>query len=131
MNARLSIALLLLSVAGCWSEQAYQKHLGDRRQRLLQMYPPEKTTRADVRQKWAEVGAKPERSATRPSAGWADMGPDLMRDKAMQSEARTGKTVQFVDLYCGPDGFMSLCCCTFFFDEHERLTDALWEPMSD
>jgi len=49
-------------------------------------------------------------------------------------EASTGKRIESVDRYWGPDGFMSLCYCWYFYDASGKLIDLIdveWEFKSD
>ncbi len=126
---KIHLAFLLvccMALVGCMSTEQYQ---AQRRLRLLEMYPPGTTTRADVQKKWDTI--RPDLSVTRPAAGWNACNEPWIRAFVENSERRTGKPVYQVDRYMGPDGFLSLCWCWFCFDEHDRLVDAEWQYHSD
>jgi hypothetical protein len=111
---------------GCMSPEQIK---AERRQRLLEMYPPGKTTREDVQKRWDMH--RPDLSVVRPAAGWSECKTGWIRAFVENSERRTGKSVYRFDRYWGPDGVLSLCWCWFCFDENDRLVDAEWQYHSD
>src|SRR5688500_4658200 len=102
-HSRFSIFAILLGIplvfAGCSSAAMYDPEV--RRERLLAIYPPGRTTRADVQKKWAPTG--PELTVARPADGWAALDKPRVREHVTASERRTGKPVRLVDCYAGPD----------------------------
>jgi len=121
-----------VACAGCSSPAMYDPKI--RRDRLLAVYPPGQTTRADVQRKWAPVN--PEFSVARAPDGWATLDKPRVRERIAASELRTGKPVQLVDCYVGPDSrssfdFSGLCYCWFYYDAEERVVDAEWQYHTD
>jgi len=128
----LSAALLFAGCAlwvGCASDAQIVQ---ERREGMLAEYPPEKTTRANVRARW---GSQPDMVATRPDSGWASARPPVVAKRAVVSEQRTGKLVARVERYSGPDfggsSIVSLCHGWFYYDGADRVVDVEWEYMSD
>jgi hypothetical protein len=118
--------LLCIALIGCASTQ---QNGAERRQKLLEMYPPGSTTRADVQNKWGANHC--DFSVTRPTEGWRVYNNDYVRARVENSEQRTGKPVYRCERYMGPDGFLSLACCWYYYDEQDRLVDAEWQYHSD
>src|SRR5437867_2786498 len=119
---RLTFILFALVISsGCVS---YERHAEARRQRLLSLYPPGISTRADVQARWGRIN--PEISELRPAGGWAECRLPFVRERCATSERRTGKQVERCDLYWGPDGLVSLCYCWFYYDQSDRLLDVDW-----
>ena len=99
-----------------------------RRQRLLELYPPGKTTRVDVQKKW---GTQPVLSETRPVSGW-DGSARPVQEHVAKSEQRTGQAVYRFERYWGPDGASGgLCYCWFYYDVSDRVVDVEWQYSSD
>jgi hypothetical protein len=118
--------------AGCSSAAMYDPKV--RRERLLLIYPPGQTTRADVQRKWAPI--TPEFAVARPVDGWAALDEPRVRDRIAASEQRTGKPVHLVDCYVGPDSrssfdFLGLCYCWFYYDAADRVVDVEWQYHTD
>ena len=129
MTRRLTIllvALLHTVLAGCMSHETYVEK---RRQGLLEIYPTETTTRADVAKRWEPT--KPEFSYTRPSAGWAALDVSFVGQQVQAVETRIGRSVAVVERYFGVDGLFGLCRCWFYFDSSDRLVDVDWQYVSD
>lgn len=110
-----AVILLLLACAACVSAATYA---AQRREKLLALYPPGTTNRADVQSRFP---TQPEFSELRPDSGWG----------VEQSERRTGKSPYRVERYLAPDGWLSLCRCWFYYDESDRLVDADWVYVKD
>jgi hypothetical protein len=130
----ISAVLLAITVAcaGCSSPAMYDPKI--RRDRLLAIYPPGQTTRADVQKKWAPIN--PEFTVARPADGWAALDKPGVRERIAASERRTGKPVQLVDCYVGPDGrssldFFGLCYCWFYYDAADKVVDVEWQYHTD
>src|SRR5688572_4390644 len=100
-----------------------------RRQRLLEMYPPGRATRADVHRKWERT--RWEVSEPRPVSGWTALTNAWIRTRALNSEQRTGKTVHLVESQLAPDGLFSLCVCWFYYDDKDRIVDVEWQWHTD
>jgi hypothetical protein len=111
---------------GCYSAD-YDPQV--RRQRLLEIYPPQQASREDVQQHWQPTN--PEFTALWPPGGWADLDRPRVRQHIAASEQRTGRPVQRVDCYVGPDGMFGLCYCWFYYDEHDKVVDAEWQYHTD
>src|SRR5262245_38240753 len=109
---RLIVLALTVCVCGCYSAEHDPVV---RRERLLAIYPPGQTTRADVQKKWTPLD--PEYTSARPAEGWAALDKARVRECVLGSEMRTGKPVSRVDCYVGPDGMFGLCYCWFYYDE--------------
>ena len=128
-----TLAILLAAFAcACESDQAYQqrhqKLSAQGREWLLAKYPPGQTTRAEIRKR---LGARPEVAATQPAGGWDARAAPWLRDVVSQSEARTGKSVFYVDIYFGPVGDRMIPgFLQFFFDDDGRIIDADFDPHS-
>jgi len=101
-----------------------------RRQRLLEMYPPGRATRADVHRKWEHT--KWDVSEIRPASGWTAATNAWIRARVLNSEQRTGKPVQRVESELAPDGLSgSLCVCWFYYDDKDRIVDVEWQWHTD
>jgi hypothetical protein len=120
---RTLILLFSLTVAGCVS---YQEHAAERTAQLREMYPPG-MSREEVQGKWG----KPDFSASRPTNGWDSDPNQYIAKKLKDVEASTGKKVESVDRYWGPDGWMSLCYCWYFYDSGGKIVDVEWQYKSD
>lgn len=123
-----SLLAISMLVVSCYSQRDYDAHNEMRRQRLLQMYPVRKTTRQDVAKRW---NSTPEKSATRPKAGWKTHPDTLVAEFTENAEKRIGKKIAKVERYFGADGMFSLCYCWFYYDASDRLLDAEWQWSSD
>jgi hypothetical protein len=125
------LAACALSSACASSAQDAQYALR-RRDEMLAVYPPGKTTRTDVRARWS---VEPDVVAIREDAGWLRGHPSAAARHAVASERRTGKPVARVERYSGPDptgsSFISLCHGWFFYDDADQVIDVEWEYMSD
>ena len=122
-----SITLLVAGlIAGCVSPQQYE---AERRQRLLTLYPPGATTRADVATRWGEQPAT--ETAKRPSAGWSGHELPGVVQRCLASEQRTGKRIESCERRRGADGLFGLCYCWFYYDSRDRLVDTEWQRSSD
>ena len=123
---RLSVFLLIvgLIVAACAS---YQEYAAERTARLRQMYPPG-MSKEDVQAKWGDT--RQDFSSSRPSQGWAAYPNDYIANKLGDRETVTGKRIEFVDRYWGPDGFLPLCYCWYFYDSSGRIVDVEWQYKS-
>ena len=119
------ILLLALTVTGCVS---YQEHAAERTARVREMYPAGMSKEA-VQAKWGQT--KPDFSASRPTNGWDSEPNQYIAKKLKDVEARTRKKVGSVDRYWGPDGWMSLCNCWYFYDSGGKLVDVEWQYKSD
>ena len=82
-----------------------------------------------MQERWE--GIEPSLSIARPEAGWQVDSSELVPWKALSAEMRTGKAVELVERYWGPDGFLSLCYCWFYYDAEDRLVDVEWQYCSD
>jgi hypothetical protein len=121
-----SAVCLGITLVGCASREEYA---AKRRQRLLALYPPGTTTRADVQNRW---GKPPELSETRPASGWGGFAHPAVRVHAVASEQRTGKTVHRCERYFGPDGWSGgLCYCWYYYDDRDCIVDAEWQWHTD
>lgn len=92
------------------------------------MYPPG-MSKADVQSKWGQ--SKPDFSATRPADGWSSYQNKFIADMLGDMETRTGKTLESVERYWGPDGFLSLAYCWYYYDPADKLVDVAWQYKSD
>src|SRR6185295_4406555 len=87
------VVAVCMAVVGCGSLEKYEE---ERRQSLLTIYPPGRTSRDDVRNKW---GANRPRNlpfyyaATRPADGWDHFNDEYVRGRAIRSEQRIGQSV--------------------------------------
>jgi hypothetical protein len=118
--------------AGCSSRGAHDPKV--RRERLLAIYPPGHTARADVQKKWAPT--TPELTVVRPTDGWCVLDKPDIRERVAASEQRTRKPIQLVDCYVGPDSrssvdFFGLCCCWFYYDTADKVVDVEWQYHTD
>jgi hypothetical protein len=121
------LAACVGTAIGCGSSP--EAYANERRQRLLAIYPPGKTSRADVQAKWP---VQPEISEARPAGGWSACAHAAIRERAATSERRTGRTVERCERYFGPDGISgSLCYVWFYYDERDDLVDAEWQFHTD
>jgi hypothetical protein len=122
-----SVALLAATLlTSCASPEQYA---AERRQRLLALYPPGVTTRADVTARWGQQPVT--LTAQRPKAGWSAYEFPAIAQRCLASEQRTGKRVESCERRHGADGLFALCYCWFYYDRHDRLTDVEWQWASD
>ena len=113
-------------LSGCTS---YEHYVAERRQRLLTIYPPNVTTRADVMARWH--GRAADYTYQRPSAGWAAHEYPYIGQRCLTSEQRTGKQVASCESRYGADGLFNLCDCWFYYDRRNRVLDADWVARGD
>lgn len=99
-----------------------------RRQKLLEIYPPGQTTRAEVQAKWSPIN--PDVSATRPVEGWSACVNDNIRRHTFAAEMRSGQMIHRTERYLGVDG-LGLCWCWFYYNELDTLVDAECQFHSD
>ena len=125
MTLILGVLFLLGGAGGCVSAE---KEWADRREKLLVLYPPGKTTRADVQAKFKST---PEFSLVRPEGGWATLEQAVIADHILSSQQRVGTMVTRCERYLAPDGFLGLCNCWFYYDDRDILLDAEWQYHSD
>ena len=85
--------------------------------------------REEVQAKWGKT--KPDFSASRPPNGWQAYQNQYIAKKMNDVEASAGKEVDSVDRYWGPDGWMSLCYCWYFYDSDGKIVDVEWQYKSD
>src|SRR5262245_6103509 len=105
----------------------YAKH---RSLDLLTLYPPGTTSRFDVATRWSPL--HPEFSEVRPKDGWSHFPTPYVRDRVLDSERRTGKSVHRCERYWGPDGISGgLCYCWFYYDDADMITDVEWQFHTD
>lgn len=124
-----SVLGLVITLGGCASPEKYE---AKRRQQLLALYPPGKTTRAEVQKKWAAWSTRPELSETRPASGWGGSTQPAIRARAAASEQRTGQMVYRCERYFGPDGWSGgLCYCWLYYDDRDYVVDAEWQWHTD
>lgn len=114
-----------VALLGC---KSLDQRTAERTARLREMYPPG-TTRAEVQAKWGAT--QPDFCASRPSAGWQAHTNKYVARELMAKEAATGKRIETEVRYWGPDGFLSLCYCFYYFDADGKLVDVQWEYKSD
>src|SRR5215475_10626862 len=107
MKRVLPILLIGLSLGGCLS---VEQHAAKRTAQLREIYPPG-MSKEDVQLKWGET--KPDFSVSRPSAGWPTLSNHYIAGKLEQMELSTGKRIETVDRYWGPDGLFSLAYCWY------------------
>lgn len=86
-------------------------------------------SKEDVQARWG--GTKPDFSASRPGSGWTAYPNEYIARKLGDRESATGKRIESVDRYWGPDGFLSLCYCWYFYDSGGRIVDVEWQYKSD
>jgi hypothetical protein len=102
----------------------------ERRQRLLVIYPPGTTTRADVQKRLAP--GQPEASEARPPTGWDACPKPWIQERVSRSEQRTGTPVYRCEGYLLPDGASGgLCLLWFFYDKQDRISDVEWQYHTD
>jgi hypothetical protein len=124
----LVLSWVTLVLSGCGS---FANNEADRRQQLLAIYPPGKTTRADVQQRWG-TDRQWDFSETRPAAGWAAATNAFVGGRALTSEQRTGQSVHRIEGELAPDGISGgLCRCWFYYDQNDRLVDVDWQWHTD
>jgi hypothetical protein len=120
-----SIIAVFSLISSCGS---LENHEADRREQLLAIYPPGKTTRTDVQQRWGNP--RWDFSETRPAAGWATNR--FVGARALTSEQRTGQPVHRIEGHLAPDGISGgLCRCWFYYNEDDRLVDVDWQWHTD
>jgi hypothetical protein len=122
----LSICLALSSILSACA--SYQEHAARRTARLREIYP-QGTSRKQVQAKWGQIN--PDFSASRPPNGWEVYQSPFVRTKLANVERNTGKRVDLVERYWGPDGLWSLCYCWYFYDSEDRIVDVEWQYKSD
>jgi hypothetical protein len=115
-----------MTFGGCVSPE---KYAAKRRQPLLALYPPGKTTRAEVQDR---MGTQPELSEMRPAAGWSGSAHPAIRERAAASEQCIGMVVYRCERYFGPDGWSGgLCYGWFYYDDRDIIVDAEWQWHTD
>jgi len=92
--------ILIIGLCGCVS---VEYHAAKRTARLREIYPPG-MSKEDVQLRWGRT--KPDFSLSRPSGGWAAHPNDYLARKLEQMEVSTGKRIETVDRYWGPDGWI-------------------------
>jgi hypothetical protein len=123
----LVVSCFCLALVGCTTPEQYA---AERRERLLAVYPPGTTTRADVQKKWAR--RQPDVSETRPASGWTASSQPFVFRRVATSEQRTGKQVYRCERYLGADGVSGgLCWCWFYYDDADHLLDTEWQWHTD
>lgn len=126
MKFYLTLILFLGCIlAGCMS---YQQYAAERTAQLRDRYPPGMLKDA-VEAKWGQI--KPGFSILRPSTGWNAHPNRYLAKKISDMEVSTGTRIESVDRYWGPDGFLSLCYCWYFYDSNGRIVDVEWQYKSD
>jgi len=115
-----------LAFGGCESYEAYAARRTDG---LRQFFPPNVTTRDDVRAKMAPI--KPDWTELRPEGGWAQHKNQYLAKTIPLIEGRTGREIARMDRYSRPDGLVSLCFCWFYFDSTDLMVDVEWMYQSD
>ncbi len=126
MKGILTLVLLVcLPVTGCVS---YQEHAAKRTAKLRQIYP-RGMSREEVQAKWGQI--EPDFSASRPRDGWQAYQNQHIAKKMKDVEASAEKKVDSVDRYWGPDGWMSLCYCWYYYDSGGKIVDVEWQYKSD
>jgi hypothetical protein len=137
MTRRLTLifvgTLVCSALVGCGS---VEQHAEERRQELLRIYPPGRTTREDVRQKWGENHGRTFPSyyaATRPAGGWETFEIPAIRERALHSEQRTRQPVASLERYFGPDfhHFFGLNYAWYYYDAADKVIDVDWQYASD
>jgi len=91
------------------------------------MYPPG-MSRAEIQAKW---GGKPDFSALRPPTGWKSYSNSYLGKKLATLETKSGRRIDSVDRYWGPDGLWSLAYVWYYFDSDSKLIDVEWQYKSD
>jgi len=104
-----------------------------RREKLLKLYPPEITSRADIHEK---LFGEPESAESRPEKGWQSLPNSYLAEKVQKAETRNNKKISSVEVYLMPDSrssldFTSLCRLTFYYDIDEKVVDVEWDYASD
>jgi len=126
MKPILILALFFwLAITGCVSPQ---EHAAERTARLREMYPRGMSSE-QVQAKWGKI--RPDFSASRPATGWDAHSNQYIARKLNGVETSTGMQVQSVDRYWGPDAWMSLCYCWYFYDSDGKIVDVEWQYKSD
>ena len=126
MKKLVFFVLVVIAFTGCTSPEHYARERSDQ---LLEIYPPGKTTRADVQKKWENT--LPDFSVVRPADGWSSLPDKYIAERILFVEKKSQKTVSRCERYRGPDGLFSLCYCWFYYDAEDKLIDAEWQYMSD
>lgn len=119
------IFLLSFIATGCLS---YEERAAERTAHLRTMYPPG-TSKNEVQASWGKN--RPDFSASRPVNGWSAFPIDGIAKKLLDIEARTGKRIESVDRFWGPDEWMSLCYCWYYYDAEGKIIDVEWQYKSD
>jgi hypothetical protein len=80
----------------------------------------------------AKRGA-PDISEARPADGWESLPDQLIRDRILNVEQRSGKLVYRCEAYWGPDPtrFLGLEYNWFFYDQADVLVDIDWQYHTD
>lgn len=117
---------LLLALCSC---ATYEEIAAKRRERLLESYPPQITTREMVAARWAPI--MPELSYTKPREGWVSQEPRYAGEHVRAREKVLKQSIASFERYYGPDGLLGLCRCWFYYDAAGRLIDAEWQYASD
>jgi hypothetical protein len=119
------VAVIGLTLTGCAS---YEQYGAERTAKLREIYPSG-MAKAEVQARWGQT--QPDSSASRPGSGWDAHPNSYLARKLGDMEAKTGKRIESVDRYWGPDGLMSLCYCWYFYDSGGKLVDVEWQYKSD
>ncbi|HEY8091531.1 MAG TPA: hypothetical protein VIF09_26885 [Polyangiaceae bacterium] len=121
MRPALLLAALLSLACACGS---YEHDAQQRTANLRAVYPPGRTTRAQVR---SRLGSEPAISRSQPASGWNEaMVLDVVR--------ATGRSVAMEEEYVLPDAtsfYPTLSRVWFFWDHDGVLVDVRWGYMSD
>jgi hypothetical protein len=117
-----------LMLEGCATSQSSEDWAAERTAKLRIIYPPG-MSKEEIDAKFGK--SKPDFSAARPHGGWSAYSNPYIIKKIQAVETSTGKTVQLVERYWGPDGLLSLCYCWFFYDAGNKVIDVEWQYMSD
>ena len=125
LNRFLMFVVTLGLLAGC---QSYEQHAADRTAQLRLLYP-RGTPKQAVHDKWS--GHQPDFSASRPTDGWNAYPNKYLAEALTTVETKTGKKIESVERFWGPDGFLSLARCWYYYDADDRIVDVEWEYMSD
>jgi hypothetical protein len=117
---------LLFGSFGC-KDVSSGKYAAERTAKLRELYSPG-TSKEAIHAKWA---GKPDFVASRPAGGWSAYPNKYLAAALNTVETNTGKQVASVERFWGPDGFLSLARCWYYYDSDDRLVDVEWEYMSD
>jgi hypothetical protein len=128
MITRSLILLLLVAFFGASGCVSHNEYAARRTAQLREIYPAG-MTRESIQTRWGQT--KPEFSATRPANGWSTYTNQVIAKQLMALETATGKNIQSLEQYWGPDGLFSLCYCWFFYDADNKIVDVEWQYKSD